>query len=190
MSKAEVLAQVEERLTLFRGLKGLRFVDAGFKRGLEDMERQAETQSKEAGLMRVINEGFWNTMDRDVQVALVLTPDNYLIRRSNDLLKLKDGGGNLLGEWINPERAEEMKEREDVRFISHDFVLYKGADMEGEPYFVLPDVDFLYLEGVEGICNITSSSPSGPADEYIRKELGLDEPRLMSHLIGFDIVED
>lgn len=187
MKKEDVLLRVEERLRQFRGLKGLRFVDEGFKKGIEEMERQAEVNSLEAGLMRVINEGLWNTMKRQVQVAMVLTPDNCLMRRSGNLLKLKDSEGNLLGEWINRERAEEMKDREDVRFISHDFVLYKCEDLEGEPYFVLEDIDFLYLEGIEGICNVTSSSPSGPTDEYIRKEMGCDGPGLMSHLIGFDV---
>lgn len=189
MKKEDILSEVEERLQQFRGLKGLRFVDEEFKKSIEEMERQAESNSVEAGLMRVINEGFWSTMEREVQVSLVLTPDNYLIRRSSELLKLKDSEGNLLGEWINPERAMEMKDRRDVHFISNDFVLYKGADMEGEPHFVLPDVDFVYLEGVEGISNITSSSPSGPADEYIRKEMGFDEPKLMSHIIGFDLTD-
>lgn len=187
VNKEDVLKEVEERLQQFRGLKGVMFVDEEFKKGIEDMERKAEEQSLEAGLMRIINEGFWNTMGREVQVAMVMTGDNYLIRRSNELLKLKDSEGNLLGEWINPERAGEMKGRRDVRFVSNDFVLYKGANIEGEPYFVLPDVDFLYLEGVKGISNITSSSPSGPADEHIRKEMGFDDPKLMSHIIGFDL---
>lgn len=188
MTKADVLAQVEEKLRPIEGLKDLRTVDEDFKDGIMDMERKAETQSREAGLMTVINEGFWNTMSRQVQVALVLSPENHLIRGTTGLLQLKDGEGNLLGEWVNPDRMEALKKRKDVRFISRDFVLYRSADIEGEPFFVLPDVDFQFLDEVEGVRSVTSCSPSGAADEYIRKEMGFDEPRLMSHLIGFDVI--
>jgi len=112
------------------------------------------------------------------------------ISKSRNLLLIKDAKGNVLGEWVNPDRMAELKGRQDIKLLGEDFVMYRGREPEGEPYFVVSEVDFPYLKGVKGIDNVTSGSPSGPTDELLREHLGLLNKETQSHLVGFDLTSD
>jgi len=187
MRREEILQEVEARLGLMYGLKAMAFLDQAFRDELIEAERQAEEAGAVGGLMPLVNEGFWRTMEREEQVALVLDYRSSVIRMTRSLLKVQDEHGNVIGEWVPVDRAEELRGRGDVRFLGTDFVLYRDIPSEGVPRIVLPEVDFHFLHGTAGVTNVTSASPSGPADEVIRRRLGQDAPELLSHLVGFDL---
>lgn len=187
MRREEILREVEERLRLMRGLRAMVFLDERFRDELAEAERQAEESGAVGGLMPLINEGFWHTMGRQEQVALVLDHTSIVIRMAQSLLRVQDEEGNIIGEWVPLDKAHRLKEREDVRFLGQDFVLYRDLPTEGAPRIVLPEVEFPFLHGTAGVTNVTSASPSGLADELIRRRLGEDGPGLLSHLVGFDL---
>jgi hypothetical protein len=187
VNREKVLEGVTEKLHALKGLRRLEVLGEEDRKAIMEEERRSEKMAKEGGLMPVYNEGVWTALRREVQVAMVLDADNDIISGTRDLLQLNDQKGRKLGEWVNEDRARELKGRSDVRFMSKDFVLYTDMDFEGEPFFVLPEVDFPYLDGVEGIKNVTSGSPSGLSDEYIKKQLGVSGSDLLTHIVGFDI---
>ncbi|NLK25074.1 MAG: hypothetical protein GX307_00650 [Euryarchaeota archaeon] len=163
------------------------YIDATLRDDLIEAERQAEKGGAACGLMAMVNEGFWLTMNREVQIALVLDHSCSVIRLTGSLLQVRDENDNLLGEWVPLEKAEKLKDQENVHFLSRDFVLYRDIPLKGAPRIVLPAVDFPFLHGIEGIVNVTSASPSGPTDELIRCRLGLGGTDLLSHVVGFDL---
>lgn len=162
-------------------------MEEDFRDEVAAKEREAEEQGALGGLMNLVNEGLWEVLERDEQVALVLDADTALLRSTQNLLQLRDQKGNKVGEWVSPEKAEQLRSSPQAQFVSDDFVLYRGVKMEGRPFFVLPEVDFGYLLSVEGISNVTSASPSGSADLAIRERLGYEGSGFISHLVGFDL---
>lgn len=187
MRREDVLATVEERLASMPGLRSMTHLDDEFRDEVIEAERRAETIGALGGLMPISNEGFWCTMGREEQYALVLDGGTSLISMATELLQLKDEGGNLIGEWLPAHRAEDLRDDESIQFISDDFVLYREVPPRGEPRVVLPEVGFPFLQDVEGVSRVTSASPSGLADEVIRSHLALPGPGLLSHIVGFDI---
>ncbi len=179
---------VEERLRLISGLRSMERLDTAFRDELIEAENRAEEEGALGGLMPLTNEGFWRTMEREEQYALVLDSTSSVLKLTSNLLQLKDDKGNLVGEWLPTHRAEELREDEKAQFISDDFVLYRDIPFGGETKVVLPEVEFPFLYGTEGVANATSASPSGLADEIIRSRQNLMVPGLLSHLVGFDIV--
>ncbi|KQM11211.1 hypothetical protein AOA80_10085 [Methanomassiliicoccales archaeon RumEn M1] len=190
MRREDVLEAVEERLESIPGLRSLLHLEGSFRDQVIEAEKQAEEMGALGGLMPICNEGFWRTMEREEQYALVLDGGTSVISSATNLLQLRDERGTLIGEWLPPDRAEDLMGDERVQFISDDFVLYREVPPEGEPKVVLPEVEFPFLDEVEGIDNVTSASPSGLADKVIRSHLSLPGPGLLSHVVGFDIGTD
>ncbi len=187
MRREDILRAVEGRLEAIPGLRSMARLDAAFRDEVIEAERQAEKMGALGGLMPLCNEGFWCAMVREEQYALVFDGGSSVIDLATDLLQLKDERGNLVGEWLPAHRAEDLRGDDRVQFISDDFVLYRDVPPDGEPRVVLPEVEFPFLNEMEGVNNVTSASPSGLADEVIRSHLGLSVPGLLSHIVGFDI---
>jgi len=190
MLREEILSEVEERLKVMKGFRAMAVLGQEFRDEIIATEREAEKAGAVGGLMPLVNEGFWRTMERQEQIALVVDQKNSIIRMTSNLLQVKDNRGNLIGEWLPVHRAEDLKGKQHVHFLSDDFVLYRDVPPEGEPHIVLPEVDFPFLHGTAGVTNVTSSSPSVPTDELIRRRLGTDGEGMLSHLVGFDLVHD
>lgn len=187
MLREEVLRAVEERFRLMSGLRAMAPLTGDFRDDVIAAERRSEKEGALGGLMPLSNEGFWHTMEREEQYALVFDRRSSVIRLASSLLQLKDERGNLIGEWLPAHLAEGLKGDERVRFLSDDFVLYRDRIPEGEPRVVLPEVEFPFLYGTEGVANVTSASPSVLVDKIIRLWLGEEGPGLLSHVVGFDI---
>lgn len=190
MRREDILVAVEERLETIPGLRTMGHLDGAFRDEVIEAERQAERMGALGGLMPISNEGFWRTMEREVQYVLVVDGGTSVINMATDLLQLKDERGNLIGEWLPPHRMDELRGDERALFISDDFVLYQDVPPDGEPKVVLPEVEFPFLQDMEGVRNVTSASPSGLADHVIRSRYDLPGPGLLSHIVGFDVSMD
>jgi len=172
------------------GIRSTTHLDDIFKDQIMRSERQAEEAGALGGLIPINNEGFWSVMEREEQYALLFDGGSGVINMASDLLQLKDEEDNLIGEWIPARRVEELKGAEGVQFISDDFVLYSDVPLTGTARLILPEVDFPFLEGIEGITDLTSASPSSLTNEIIKSNLDMNESNLLSHIIGFNVEVD
>jgi hypothetical protein len=187
MDHEEMMAEVGRRVSTIPCVRTYRYLTEQMRRDIMLLERDAEVQSLETGIMPFINRGVWAALDREVQLVIVMEPACEILPKSNSLVHIEDAEGNVIGEWLSKERREREKDRKDMRMIGEDFALYSELEITGKPYFVLPEVDFAYLDGVEGVKNVTSGSLSPPADLYLHKVMVLDDPALATHIVGFDI---
>jgi hypothetical protein len=187
MEKDEILIEVGRRVSSIPCVHTYRYLTEQMRRDIMLLERKAEQQSVENGIMPFVNRGVWAVFERQFQLVIIMEPACEILSSSKSLVTIVDSEGNVIGEWLSKERREEEMKREDVRIIGDDFALYRDVEMNGKPFFVLPEIDFPYLEGVEGVRNVTSGSVSPPADHYVRKVMQLEEPTFATHIAGFDI---
>jgi hypothetical protein len=187
MDRAHILASVRERVEGLPGIIAFRYLDAEWRKEIMLLEKEAESNGACGGLMPFINKGVWSVFERNVQFVIVASNDSILLGDSEELVHIEDQKGHIVGEWVSAKRLEELKGREDVCFLSSDFVMYSGVDVVGEPYFVLPNIDFPYLEGLEGVKDVASGSISTLSDDRIREHLGYSQTHHWTHLIGFNI---
>jgi hypothetical protein len=95
--------------------------------------------------------------------------------------------GMIIGMEIFSEQKKQYLDREDVVFLSDEFILFLDPKPKNREYFVMPPVSFPEVEKMPGTKNVVSCSPSPPGDMYVRSLHGLpDDPKLASVLVGYD----
>ncbi len=187
MDRETVMASVRKRVEGLPGVIAFQYLDAEWRKNIVLLEREAEANGACGGLMPFTNKGVWSAIDREVQFVIVASSESILLGDSENLVQIEDQKGQIVGEWIGARRMEEFAGRDDVCFLSSDFILYQNVEVVGEPFFVLPNIEFPYLEGVEGVKDVASGSVSTLADDHIRQRLGYSETKHWTHLVGFNI---
>jgi hypothetical protein len=93
----------------------------------------------------------------------------------------------IIGMEIFPHQKAQYLDREDVIFLSEEFILFPNLRPKSRECFVMPPVSFPEVEKMPGTKNVVSCSPSPPGDMYVRSLHGLpDDPKLASILLGYD----
>jgi hypothetical protein len=188
MDRETILAAVEKRIKAIPGVLDMRFLDPDLKEEVTNLEVQAEKNGACGGLMPFVNRGVWEALGREV--SLVIVGDVHLLVNNRGLLYMMDQKGQVLGEYITPEQREKiLEEKPNTRFLSEDFIMHPEVEIQGEPYFLIDEVGFEYLDGVPGITRVTSGSLSTLADDHVREVVGLTGANRWTHLIGFDLVK-
>jgi hypothetical protein len=189
MEKEEVLKAVEKKLRSIPGVVDIKFLDPELKEELTRLEMLAEQNGACMGLMPFINRGVWEALAREVSL-IVIGNASMIVDRDN-LLYILDQKGQVMGEYVIPGRKQEiLAKNPDARFLSDDFVIYPVGEIHGEPYFLISEVKFQYLDDVKGVTRVTSGSISTMSDDFIRNSLGYTGPKVWTHLVGFDIILD
>jgi len=189
IDRAEVLRRVEERVLAIPGVVAMRYLDPELKEEVTRLELLAEKNGACMGMMPFVNEGVWEALARDVSFMIV--GNAHLIVDNEGLLYMKDAKGQVIGEYVPPHLKEAfLREHPDANFLSEDFVLHSGVEVEGEPYFLINEVAFRYLDGIPGISRVTSGSVSTMSDDLVRSVTGHVGEKQWTHLVGFDLSLD
>lgn len=188
MDRETILAAVEGRARAILGVMDVRFLDPALKEEITNLETQAEKNGACGGLMPFVNRGVWESLGREV--TFVIIGNAQLLVDNRGLLFMVDQEGQVIGEYVTPEQREKLlRDKPDTKFLSEDFIMHPEVEIHGEPYFLIDEIKFDYLEGVPGIARVTSGSVSTLSDDYIRDLLGFSGPNKWTHLVGFDLVK-
>ena len=148
-----------------------------------------ESNIKAALGIKVINKGVTECLSRQ-HVLCIIKRASFRPPPEPTVMLISDDGV-VLGEEILPHRKKEFLEsvKEDIIWLSDEFVMYPGRKGERGESFVMPPVSFPEVEEF-GMLDVVSCSPSAPADMMLRKMHGFeDNPKLASILIGFNAPE-
>ncbi len=190
MEKKRKQAIIDDAIKRIRSMEGIidvRVLDPQLKKEIRKLETQAEKTGACGGLMPFTNKGVWDSLQREVTLVLILGSINNIID-DDGIVYILDQKGQLIGEYLNERRRKTIKEEmPDAYFLSEDFVLYPGMEIEGEPYFVLGALPFPELEKVDGVKDVTSGSISTLCDDMIKSITGYDRVKAWTHLVGFNL---
>jgi hypothetical protein len=190
MDRETILKHVEEALRAIPGVIDVWFLDQQHRSRLESIERQAESNGACGGLMPFVNRGVWAALSREVVVVIVIGSSIPLIGDNFNIVYIVDQNEQIIGEYLTEQRQKEFKDRDDVCRIGSDFIIYNDRPPVGEPYFVLPELEFHFLDQIKEVQDVTSGSISTMADDWIRSELGYQESKHWTHVIGFNPKKD
>jgi hypothetical protein len=190
MDRNDVIRNVDERVRSIAGVVDIKYLDEDLKEKVACLERRTEENGAVGGLMPFVNKGVWETLKRENCFVMILGSQDVPFAVPDHVIYLLDQKGQIVGEFLNEDKRREMRSRDDVYFLSDDFVLYHGLEIHGEPYFLVPEIEFHGLDDVEGVTRVTSASISTPSDHLIRSLMGLTTKRLWTHLVGFDFAND
>ncbi|MCE5296295.1 MAG: hypothetical protein LLG16_04230 [Euryarchaeota archaeon] len=187
MDHEDALKAVENKVRGLPGVIDFIYLDADLRENIVALESACEKNGACGGLMPYINTGVWETLRRQQCFVLIISSSAMLLGPTKDLVYIADKKGQVIGEYLTPERREEFKERTDVSFLGEDFILYMNVEPEGEPFFVLPEMPFDFLKGIDDVIDVTSASISTLSDDYIRDRFGYKATKHWTHLVGFNL---
>jgi len=176
---------VENILKEIPGILKVMKLDLKDKRHVSKLEKMAEDNGAAGGMMEFKNKGVWEALGRKNVVLIVADTEQGFRDPPCAWTLIVDERGSTVGEWIPEEKIEAFKEREDIHFISKDFVLYKNVPRHGKSFFMMPPIPFPELDEVVGIRNVVSGTVSPPADAYLKK-ISETEENFWTIIIGYD----
>jgi len=173
---------------IFSRIKEMRGVVHAFPLNVECREKILEIESNITAALgiKVINEGVIECLKRQYIICIIKRasfrppPEPTVMLISDD--------GVVLGEEVLPHFKKEFlaNVKEDIIWLSEEFVMYPERKGQRKEYFVMPPVSFPEVEEF-GMLDVVSCSPSAPADMMLRQMHGHeDNPRLASILVGFN----
>lgn len=150
--------------------------------------------NRKGDIIPVVNTGLEECLKREYLLLLLKNP-NFRCASEPTVLLITDKGRILGQEMISTEEKEEFQCREDVYFLSNDFVIFKidrntrrtGGEKQ---LFILPSIPFPELDEIENIEDVVSCSPSTAGDYYLKNKYNYpDDPDLATILVGFSEVK-
>lgn len=188
MDHGSVVAAAEERMRSVPGVLTVRILDNDLKAQIRHYEEIAEKNGAAGGLMRYVNRGVQAVLERDVCMVLVCKDQLILDNDLRGIVYMTDPSGQMLGEYLGPERREQVRrDNPDAFFMSEDFVMYADRVPQGEPFFLLDEMPIRDLDDIDGVRNATSGSMTTLTDGAVREMLGFTAPRTWTRMVGFDI---
>jgi hypothetical protein len=131
------------------------------------------------------NQGVMDCLARE-NIIVIIKDSRFRPPPEPTVLLMADEG-MIIGKEIFPEQKKEYLEKENVVFLSDEFILFLDRKPKSKEYFVMPPVSFPEVEKMPGTKNVVSCSPSPPGDMFVRSLHGLpDDPKLASILVGYD----
>jgi len=144
----------------------------------------------ESGIKAVMNISVRNTgldecLKRDMVLCII---KDTTFRPPPEPTVLLVGDDDLvMGRELLPHEKDDYGGREDVIFLSEDFVIFPDVKATKSECFLMPPVTFPELEAMECCRDVVSCSPSAPSDMIIRQRYGVaDDPDLASILVAFN----
>ena len=136
--------------------------------------------------IKVINEGVIECLKRQYIICIIKRASSRPPPEPTVMLVSDDGV--VLGEEVLPHYKKEFLEKvkEEIIWLSEEFVMYPERRGKNKEYFVMPPVSFPEVEEF-GMLDVVSCSPSAPSDIMLRQMHGYeDDPKLASILVGFN----
>ena len=163
----DVVPRVLEYLKTVKGVLDAYEMDDDTSKSVWDVERSVRTRI-DSGYR---NEGYDAAMEREHRVCVFY--DNTYIFGKRSILKLMDSERTIMGTNVSPGEMEEFRARDDVIWVSDDFVVFPFVKGVGEETFVLLPFPMEEVEqNVPGVKDAIGTSPTTSSDRALKKRFG------------------
>jgi len=179
------MSKMKEILDLLRSLDGVQEV-IPMNREILDRLSKIEKRINTSIGVDLKNEGLNECLKREHVICII--KDKRFRPPPEPTLLLVGDNELIVGQEILPGQEEAYRDRDDVMFLSKEFVFFKDKKPKEKEYFLLPPVSFPELDGMDGVKNVVSCSPCTPGDLTLKNCHNLeDDPQVASILVGFNL---
>ena len=131
------------------------------------------------------NLGYKMVMKKDHRVCLFITDEFEM--KHHTTLQFVDDENNIIGCMVSEDEMDEFKARDDVIWVSKDFVMFPDKIGESNGRFVLYPFECKEMDAATGCCDSIASSPALPSDTAMKQRWSIpNDKRIFSLVIGFD----
>ncbi len=178
------MVAVKEVLEMLGNMEGTQHV---FEMDARTKDKLIEIEDNIRGTLGIkcANKGVEECLKREHIVVVI--KDNRFRPPPDPTVLLVDYDGQILGMEIFPHQRKQFEGRDDILFLSQDFIVFAERKARRGECFMMPPVQFPEVEEMPKTKNVVSCSPSPLGDMFVRATHGLeDDPKLASILIGYD----
>ena len=179
------MAPVSEMIEYLRNVEGVLDVflmDNETSNNIWEIEKSVKTSIHN----EYKNIGYDIAMERNHRIC-VFYDDTYLFGKRS-IVKLMSSDGTIMGTSLHPEEIESYKGRDDIIWISDDFVVFPHIIGKGEEAFVLYPIEIPEIsEHVPGTSNVIGTSPTLSSDIALKCRFGKPMVNgIFTMIIAFD----
>ena len=151
---------------------------------IDAIERSIKTRTNHD----YINKGCEYSLTRDHRVCILFTKEFRKNWNFYGRLHLVTSDGTILGTNVYHNEMDDYRGRDDVIFVSEDFVVFPEIKGCGEESFVLYPYDFEELQEIVPEChNAIGFFPTPSSDHYLKELKGVDDTQhIFSTIVAFD----
>ncbi len=179
-----VLSDAIEHL---RGLEGVLDIFQ-MDDSLSNTIKHEEESTKSITQMDVNNIAYDEVMEKKYRIALIV--DNRRFdpeMKEHSTVLMINSKGETVGKSLGDEEIEEYRPRDDVIWISKDFVIFAGSNFDGGEKFIIPAVPTALLDSVITCKNVVMAHPCTTSDMIIKGTVDFDLSKAASTIVlGFD----
>ena len=177
-----IMQDVIDYLRTVRGVLDAYEMDGALSYDLWYVEKSIKTKNN-SGYKNV---GYDEAMKRKHRVC-IFYDDTYIFGKRS-ILKLMTSDGTIMGTNLLPEEIDEYKKKENVIFVSEDFVVFTDKIGNGEESFVLLPFPIEEIEeNVPGTKNVIGTSPTMSSDTELKRKFSKPNVRGMyTMIVAFD----
>ncbi|NLL94626.1 MAG: hypothetical protein GX224_02555 [Thermoplasmatales archaeon] len=173
----------ERHLDWLRSYTGVRHLAEMTPEVTEAVRLSEESVRTQVGI-EYVNEGYSEALERDVRVCL-FCDTTFPVPETRLFLKCDDG--TIMGRTLCPGEMEDYRLRDDVIWISEDFVVFPHVVGTGEERFVLAASPFRDFNDA-GAINPIVTIPAGPSDAILKGRYGVPDSReIATVIVAYDL---
>ena len=177
-----IVQDVIDYLRTVEGVLDVHEIDGALSYDLWYVEKSIKTKNG-SGYKNV---GYDEAMKRKNRVCIFY--DETYIFGKRSILKLMTSDGTIMGTNLMPDEIEEYKKKDNVIFVSDDFVVFTDKIGNGEESFVLLPFPIEEIEqNVPGTKNVIGTSPTMSSDTELKRKFNKPMVRGMyTMIVAFD----
>lgn len=153
-----------------------------------ELIRLEEISTKSATGMEVINCSYDEVMTKRNRLALIV--DNVVFdmaKKDYTSVLMVNSRGDVVGRSLTEEELDAYHSRDDVVWISRDFIIFPDSEFDGGERFIIPATETALLDPVLPHTEVIMAHPCTTSDMIIKESIGFDLHRKASTVVlGFD----
>lgn len=183
-SDMPVLDDVVDFLGDVEGVLDIIVMDGDFS----EIIRKEERSTKSATGMDVINCAYDEVMTKKHRLALIVDNNDFDAEKKDySSVLMVNSKGDVVGRSLREEELAGYRSRDDIIWVSRDFIIFPDSVFDGEERFIIPAAQTSLLDSILEHTEVIMAHPCTTSDMMIKNRVGFDLSKQASTVvIGFD----
>ena len=174
--------KIIETLKKHKGVIKVESIDDDFIEEIKDEDLSVNTSFG----MPIDNQALHNCFSRDY--ALCLYADYSFEHSNHSMMVMKDSLGNVIGHDVAECQMKEYQDKEDLIWISDNFVIYTNVSMDNDLRLVMTPQEYRGFSSDDGVLEATVFYPMPTTDCIIKKKYGNpNNSQIATVIMGIDL---
>ncbi len=175
--------RIIEALGKHRGVKQIMLLDEDLAETIKDEESQVVSSFGTP----IENEAMDECLSKEVRLCIYC---DYSFEHPDDsIMFMMDGDGKIVGQDVADSKRSQFEGKEDIMWLSEDFVLYTGADMGADIRMIMVSQRYHGFSEEDGVSDAVVFFPATSTDCIIKSRYGYpQDQQIATAIMGLSLM--